>query len=98
MRIGPRIPSFRKRIGARTSWKRYARHSLGLKAPRGMGWITNPRRALYNRAYNRLTFDPLRALRPRRRRYRQASGGRGVALIIFGLIVLGLLLKAGHGG
>lgn len=48
-----RMPSLRGRISARTSWKRYARQSLGLKAPRGWGWITNPRKALYNRIYNR---------------------------------------------
>ncbi len=56
MAFGFRVPSIRKRIAARTSWKRYVRHSLGLKAPRGMGWITNPRRAAYNRIYNRTTF------------------------------------------
>jgi hypothetical protein len=44
-----------KRIAARTSWKRYVRHSLGLKAPRGWGWLTNPRRAAYNRIYSRTT-------------------------------------------
>ena len=55
MRFGLRIPSLRKRIAARTSWKRAVRNSLGLKAPRGWGWITNPRRAAYNRIYNRTT-------------------------------------------
>jgi hypothetical protein len=55
MKFGIRIPSLRKRIAARTSWKRYVRHSLGLKAPRGWGWLTNPRRAAYNRIYNRTT-------------------------------------------
>ena len=96
MKIGPRMPSLRKRVAARTSWKRYARHSLGLKAPRGMGWITNPRRAAYNRAYNRLTFDPLRIGRWRRGSAgsRRATGGRGPALVIFGLIVLVLILRA----
>ncbi|MGO8670454.1 MAG: hypothetical protein ACLQVD_03690 [Capsulimonadaceae bacterium] len=48
-----RIPSLRKRIAARVSIKRVIRHRLGLKAPRGLGWITNPRRALYNRIYRR---------------------------------------------
>jgi hypothetical protein len=48
-----RKPSIRKRIAARTSWKRYVRHNLGLKAPRGWGWLTNPKRALYNRVYYR---------------------------------------------
>lgn len=55
MRFGPRIPSFSKRLAARTSLKRYVRHSLGAKAPRGMGWLTNPKRAAYNRVYNRTT-------------------------------------------
>jgi hypothetical protein len=55
MKFGIRTPSFRKRVAARTSWKRFARHSLGLKAPRGYGWITNPKRAAYNRIYNRTT-------------------------------------------
>jgi len=37
---------------------------MGLKAPRGYGWITNPKRAAYNRVYNRTTFkaDSLIAL------------------------------------
>ena len=55
MKFGFRIPSLEKRIAARTSVKRYARQSLGLKAPRGWGWITNPKRAAYNRIYNRTT-------------------------------------------
>jgi hypothetical protein len=57
MKIGIRVPSLSKRVSARTSWKRYARHSLGLKAPRGFGFITNPKRALYNRLYNRTTIS-----------------------------------------
>ena len=56
MKFGFRIPSLRKRIAARTSLARYVRHDLGLKAPRGWGWLTNPRRALYNRVYNRTTI------------------------------------------
>lgn len=53
MKIGFRIPSIKKRIAARTSVKRYVRHSMGLKAPRGWGWLTNPKKAAYNRVYNR---------------------------------------------
>lgn len=56
MKFGFRTPSIRKRIAARTSLKRYVRHSLGFKAPRGWGWLTNPRRAAYNRVYNRTTM------------------------------------------
>jgi hypothetical protein len=32
------------------------RHNLGLKAPRGWGWPTNPKKAAYNRVYNRTTI------------------------------------------
>jgi hypothetical protein len=52
MKFGIRRPSFRKRLAARTSWKRVVRHNLGFKAPRGYGWLTNPRKAAYNRVYN----------------------------------------------
>jgi hypothetical protein len=53
MKFGFRIPNLNKRIAARTSVKRIIRHNLGFKAPRGMGWITNPKKALYNKVYNK---------------------------------------------
>ena len=55
MKFGFRIPNLNKRIAARTSWKRVVRHNLGFKAPKGMGWVTDPKKALYNRIYNRTT-------------------------------------------
>ena len=55
MKFGFRIPNLNKRIAARTSWKRVVRHNLGFKAPRGMGWVSDPKKALYNRIYNRTT-------------------------------------------
>ena len=55
MKFGIRTPSLTKRISARTSWKRIVRHNMGFKAPRGFGWFTNPKRAAYNRIYNRTT-------------------------------------------
>mgnify|MGYP000972656265 CR=1 FL=1 len=57
MKLGMRKPSIKKSIAARTSAKRYMRHSLGLKAPRGWGWVTNPKKAAYNRVYNKTTFS-----------------------------------------
>ena len=55
VRFGFRVPSLSKRIAARTSIKRLVKNKLGLKAPRGWGWITNPKRAAYTRVYNRTT-------------------------------------------
>ena len=56
MKVGFRHPSLRKSLAARTSWRRFVRHSLGLKMPRGYGWITDPRRFVYNWIYRRTTF------------------------------------------
>lgn len=57
MKFGMRKPSVKKMISARTSPKRFIRHNLGLKAPKGYGWITNPKKAAYNRVYNRTSFN-----------------------------------------
>lgn len=57
MKWGPRKPSLKGMIAARLSPARFIRHSLGLKAPHGLGWITNPKKALYNRIYHRVTFS-----------------------------------------
>lgn len=57
MKFGIRTPSIKKMISARTSPARYVRHSLGIKAPRGWGWLTNPRKTAYNRVYSRTTFS-----------------------------------------
>ena len=57
MKFGIRKPSPRKSVAARTSVKRMVRHSLGLKAPCGFGWLTNPKKAAYNRLYNRTSVN-----------------------------------------
>ncbi|RWL84135.1 MAG: hypothetical protein EOR68_10535 [Mesorhizobium sp.] len=57
MKFGIRKPSIKRSLAARTSVKRMVKQQLGLNAPRGMGWITNPRRAAYNRVYDRTTVS-----------------------------------------
>lgn len=57
MKFGMRKPSLKRMVAARISPKRFVRHNLGLKAPRGWGWLTNPKRAAYNRVYSRATFS-----------------------------------------
>lgn len=57
MKFGMRKPSLSKMIAARTSPKRIIKNALGLRAPRGWGWLTNPKKAAYNRVYSRTTFS-----------------------------------------
>lgn len=63
MKFGPRKPSLKKRISARTSLKRQVVHRAGLKMPRGYGWIRNPKKYVYNKAYNSTSFDIFKVLR-----------------------------------
>ncbi|MCM2454956.1 hypothetical protein HGO37_06100 [Rhizobium sp. CG4] len=52
-----RKPSLKKSIAARSSGKRILKNALGLKAPKGFGRITNPKKASYNRSYNKRTVS-----------------------------------------
>lgn len=54
---GIKKPSLKKKIAARTSLKRYIRHSIGLKAPKGFGVLTNPKKFIYNKVYNKTTVS-----------------------------------------
>jgi hypothetical protein len=91
MKWGLRRPSINKRIAARTSWKRYVRHSLGFKAPRGWGWLTNPRKAAYNRIYRRTTFGVEDLLGAGSGRSRRSTG----CLVLFLILVIPPLVAAG---
>ena len=53
MKFGIHKLSPSKMIAARLSPAMFVRHRMGLKMPRGFGWLSNPRRALYNRIYYR---------------------------------------------
>ncbi len=52
-----RKPSWRKSLAARTSPTRALRRALGIHTPRGWGWLTNPKRAAYNRVYDRTSIS-----------------------------------------
>lgn len=55
MKFGIRKFSLKKRISARTSLKRIVRSKI--RVPRGMGVLTNPKKAMYNRVYNRTSMS-----------------------------------------
>lgn len=63
MKFGPRKPSLNKRIAARTSIKRQIVHRGEIKMPRGYGWVRNPKKYVYNKVYNRTTFDIFKLLK-----------------------------------
>jgi hypothetical protein len=91
MKFGIRKPSRKKRMAARTSLKRYVRHKLGLKAPSGMGWVTNPKKDAYNRLYNRTTFG-IEGLAPGTRRRKTPRPG-SVGTLLLGILIFYLIAK-----
>lgn len=58
-----RKPSIKKRIAARTSIKRQVVHRAGLKMPKGYGCIRNPKKAAYNKVYNKTIFDVFKLIK-----------------------------------
>ena len=60
MKIGMRKPSLKKSLKARTTGKlkRKVKKSINpLYGKKGMGWINNPKKAMYNKVYNKTTFS-----------------------------------------
>lgn len=63
MKFGPRKPSLKKSIRARTTGKlkRKVKKSINpFYGKKGMGYIRNPKKALYNKVYNKTSFDMLK--------------------------------------
>lgn len=64
MKFGVRKPNMKKRVKARTTGKlkRKVKSSINpFYGKKGMGWVRDPKRALYNKVYNKTTikFDDL---------------------------------------
>ena len=57
LKFGMRKPSLKKRIAARTSIKKQVVNRMGLKMPRGYGWMRSPKKAVQNKIYQKTTFD-----------------------------------------
>lgn len=55
MKFGVRTPSLKKRIAARTSVKRMVRAKV--RVPKGYGMLTNPKKAMYNKVYNKTSVS-----------------------------------------
>ena len=58
MKIGFRTPSFKKSFKARTTSKYKRQLKSGIDptyGKKGVGWFKNPKKALYNKIYNKTT-------------------------------------------
>lgn len=63
MKIGLRTPNIEKKLKAKTTGalKRSVKSAVNpLYGKKGIGLINNPKKALYNKIYNKVTIDPLK--------------------------------------
>lgn len=66
MKFGIRTPSIKKSIKARTTGKlkREIKGAINpLYGKKGMGWVNNPKKALYNKVYNKTSIGVLDILK-----------------------------------
>ena len=67
MKVGIRTPSISKSIKARTTGKvkRTVKSSINpVYGKKGMGFINNPEKAVYNKVYNKTTFSIIDTFKP----------------------------------
>ena len=60
MKVGIRKPSIKKSISARTTGKvkrKLKRVANPFYGKKGMGWIKDPKKAMYNKVYNKTSFS-----------------------------------------
>lgn len=59
MKFGPRKPSIKRSLKARTTgkMKRKIKASINpVYGKKGIGWVRDPKKAVYNRVYKKTTF------------------------------------------
>lgn len=93
MKIGPRKMNLEKSIKARTTGqiKRRIKRSLNpFYGKKGMGWLRNPKKALYNTIYRRTTFstNPLSYLGRSRKKNKKSESSNSRWLFFIILIIL----------
>lgn len=60
MKVGMRTPNLNKSLKARTTGKAKRQIKKAINpayGKKGMGWVNDPKRAAYNKVYNKTTFS-----------------------------------------
>lgn len=84
-----RTPNFKKSFKARTTGKYKRRLKKAINpyyGKKGMGWLNNPRKAMYNKVYHKTTFsifDLPKASRASSKKSSNNIGCLGVVALIF---------------
>lgn len=75
-KFGPRKPSVKKSISAKTTGKakRKIKSSINpVYGKKGMGYVKNPKKAVYNKIYNKTSYDSLSSIKKTNKRSNNAK-------------------------
>ena len=84
MKIGMRKPSLTRSLKARTTskWKRQAKKAIipgyGKK---GMGWVKNPKKVIYNKVYHKTTFGLSDLFKPSKKRKKKVVNNKQQSIL-----------------
>ncbi len=76
MKVGIRKPNLKKSLKARTTGKlkRKAKKAINpLYGKKGMGFVKNPKKAVYNKVYNKTTVDALAPLKSSKKKHSSST-------------------------
>lgn len=76
MKIGFRKPNLKKSIKARTTGKlkrKVKKQFIPYYGKKGSGLIKDPKKAIYNKVYNKTTIDPIKGLRTKQKPSKKAN-------------------------
>lgn len=96
MKFGYRKPSFKKSFKARITgkWKRQMKKSINpYYGKKGAGWANNPRKAIYNKAYNKTTRSVFNKPRKRTRKQDIYKNEFPKESVLYGIDSLFILIK-----
>lgn len=94
VKFGPRKPSFKKSFSARTTGraKRAVKRSIDpTYGKKGAGWIKDPKKAAYNKMYNKTTFSVTDGIKTPSKNNDSSSGcacGCIVAVLLILLVII----------
>ncbi|MCO4488508.1 putative membrane protein [Streptococcus infantarius subsp. infantarius] len=89
MKVGPRKPSLKRSVKARTTSevKRQVRSTINpVYGKKGMGWVNNPKKAACNKVYHKTTFSVFYLIN-------ENTIGCG---IIFVIVFIFIMIKISH--
>ncbi|MCO4530945.1 putative membrane protein [Streptococcus infantarius subsp. infantarius] len=91
MKVGPRKPSLKRSVKARTTGKvkRQVCSTINpVYGKKGLGWVNNPKKATYNKVYNKTTFSVFDLINENTIGY-----GCGIIFVIFFIFIM---IKISH--